>query len=94
ILYIAHHDHRLQNKRSGRSVLSYAASGAMGRYFYTANIYSNKFIAQKITYIHDNPVRAGLVEKPEEYVYSSAKAYAGDGCVLDVSVLTLPWITY
>ena len=58
------------------------------------NIYSNKFIAQKITYIHDNPVTAGLVEKPEEYIYLSAKAYAGESCILDVTVLTLPWITY
>ncbi len=27
-------------------------------------IYSDKFIFQKIGYIHDNPVRAGIVEKP------------------------------
>ena len=58
------------------------------------NIYSNKFISQKITYIHDNPVTAGLVEKSVEYVYSKAKAYAGESCILDVTVLTLPWITY
>jgi hypothetical protein len=31
-----------------------------------------------ITYIHDNPVRAGLVEKQEEHAYSNAKAYAGE----------------
>lgn len=58
------------------------------------HIYSNKFIAQKITYIHENPVRSGIVEKPEEYVYSSAKAYADESCILDITVLTLPWITY
>ena len=48
----------------------------------------------RTTYNHDNPVRAGLVEKPEEYVYSGAKAYAGDSFVLDVTDLTVPWITY
>ncbi len=40
---------------------------------HAAYIFSNKFIAQKSDYIHDNPVRAGIVEKPEEYLYSSAK---------------------
>ena len=39
-------------------------------------IYSNKFIDQKINYIHDNPVKAGIVEKPEDYLYSSARNYA------------------
>ena len=29
-------------------------------------IYSDKFIFQKINYIHDNPVRAGIVENPED----------------------------
>jgi putative transposase len=38
-------------------------------------LYSPKFILQKITYIHNNPVEAGIVEKPEHYLYSSAKDY-------------------
>ena len=37
--------------------------------------YSPRFTIQKLTYIHNNPVEAGLVEKPEDYIYSSAKAY-------------------
>jgi REP element-mobilizing transposase RayT len=32
------------------------------------------FFDQKLNYIHQNPVRAGWVEQPEEYIYSSAKA--------------------
>jgi REP element-mobilizing transposase RayT len=47
-------------------------------------IYSNKFIDQKINYIHDNPVRAGIVEHPEDYLYSSARNYAGLQGVLDI----------
>ena len=38
-------------------------------------IYSPKFVFQKLSYIHNNPVEAGLVEKPEHYLYSSAKDY-------------------
>jgi len=33
---------------------------------------------QKLEYIHYNPVRAGLCEKPEDYYYSSAKFYHDD----------------
>lgn len=40
-------------------------------------VWSNKVIAEKINYIHNNPVKAGLVFKPEDYVYSSAKDYSG-----------------
>ena len=38
-------------------------------------LYSPKFVFQKINYIHNNPVEAGIVEKPEHYLYSSAKDY-------------------
>ncbi len=30
---------------------------------------------QKMDYIHNNPVRAGLCKVPEEYKYSSAEHY-------------------
>ncbi len=35
------------------------------------------FFWQKLEYIHYNPVKAGLVFNPEDYVYSSATSYAG-----------------
>jgi putative transposase len=31
----------------------------------------------KINYVHENPVRAGWVDEIAEYVYSSARDYAG-----------------
>jgi len=37
--------------------------------------YSQHFTVQKIEYVHDNPVRAGIVDKAEEYIYSSARDY-------------------
>lgn len=43
-----------------------------------------KIIDQKINYIHDNPVKAGLVENPEDYLYSSARNYAGLASVLEI----------
>ena len=56
-------------------------------------LYGPKFIREKIDYLHNNPVRAGIVEKPEDYVYSSARYYAGLDCVLPVSDIELPWKT-
>jgi len=38
-------------------------------------LYSSSFIFQKMNYTHNNPVAAGIVERPEHYLYSSAKDY-------------------
>ena len=57
-------------------------------------LYSNNFIREKIEYIHDNPVRAGFVEKPEDYLYSSARNYASLEAPIDIPILVLPWYTY
>ena len=38
-------------------------------------VYSPSFAFQKLNYIHNNPVEAGIVDKPEEYLYSSARDY-------------------
>ncbi len=39
------------------------------------DLYSEKFFRQKLEYIHNNPVTAGLCALPEEYKYSSAAFY-------------------
>ena len=46
-------------------------------------LWSSKVIEEKINYIHNNPVEAGLVFKPEDYMYSSAIDYAGEKGLLD-----------
>jgi REP element-mobilizing transposase RayT len=38
-------------------------------------LFSHKFIDQKMDYIHNNPVEAGLVYEPQQYVLSSAVDY-------------------
>ncbi len=57
-------------------------------------IYSEKFIEQKLNYIHENPVRAGWVMHPEEYLYSSASNYINGVGVLNVEILYQRWKTY
>jgi len=43
----------------------------------------------KIEYIHNNPVRKGMLERPEQYLWSSAREYweIGKGIV----EITKPW---
>lgn len=35
-------------------------------------LYGNDFIQQKVEYIHNNPIRAGIVKNADDYIYSSA----------------------
>ena len=50
-------------------------------------IFSNKFFSQKINYIHENPVRAGIVSHAEDYLYSSAVDYAGGKGLIEICIL-------
>lgn len=42
---------------------------------------------QKLDYIHDNPVKAAIVEIPEHYIYSSAIDYAGLNGLLKIELI-------
>ena len=53
-------------------------------------IYSNSFMDQKIKYIHENPVRAGIVERAEDYIYSSARNYSGLEGLIEVEEIYVP----
>jgi REP element-mobilizing transposase RayT len=43
--------------------------------FWEQCIYTEKFLEQKLDYIHMNPVRGGLVENAADYPYSSYRNY-------------------
>lgn len=46
--------------------------------FWDELVYSPGKLRRKLNYIHRNPVRAGLVETPEDYPYSSYRNYVQD----------------
>lgn len=48
---------------------------------------TNFLLQQKLDYIHQNPVKAGFVNSPEAYTYSSAAAYAGGPGLLDIMLI-------
>jgi len=56
-------------------------------------IFSYTFFEQKLDYMHANPVRAGLIENAEEYIYSSAKNYAGEKGLVQIETIDRIWKT-
>ncbi len=56
---------------------------------------SEKFVHQKLNYIHMNPVIDKIVDSPELYMFSSVRNYNGlDSMVEDVVILPPKLITY
>ena len=57
--------------------------------YHAEHIFSNKFIRQKVNYIHWNPVKDKIVSEPENYFFSSARNYAELDSELEVIRLDL-----
>ena len=53
-------------------------------------IFSPKVISQKLTYLHNNPVEAGIVSLAEQYLYSSASNYCGQSGLIEIEILDVP----
>ena len=48
---------------------------------------SNEILQQRIDYIHNNPVEAGFVANPSDWIYSSAGDYEGKKGLVDIYFL-------
>ncbi len=48
---------------------------------------TNSVFEQKLNYIHNNPVKAGIVEKAECYLYSSARDYVGIKGLVEIELI-------
>jgi len=46
-----------------------------------------KILYQKLDYTHNNPVEAGIVERPEDYLYSSARDYCGFTGLIEINLV-------
>jgi REP element-mobilizing transposase RayT len=57
-------------------------------------IYTEKFFWTKLNYLHMNPVRAGIVAKASDFLYSSAPNYVGKEGIIDVYVASVPIIDF
>jgi REP element-mobilizing transposase RayT len=50
-------------------------------------LFDNEIMQQKLDYIHNNPVEAGFVDNPENWLWSSARDYAGIKGKLDIKMI-------
>jgi len=48
---------------------------------------TNEMIEQRLHYLHYNPVETGFVSSPQDYVYSSARDYAGEQGLLKIILI-------
>ncbi|TAE49168.1 MAG: transposase, partial [Bacteroidetes bacterium] len=76
-------------------MFSYFAAGKKNKQTYQVwqngnhpiELYSAEVIEQKLTYIHENAVRAGWVDAPEQWLYSSAAFYGGGKSFIPITPL-------
>jgi putative transposase len=66
-------EHATQVARRGRGELGLWETG-----FHPQALVARPLFDQKLAYLHANPVRKGLVRRPEDWWYSSAGWYAGE----------------
>lgn len=59
---------------------------------HSEEIFTLKFMWDKLNYIHLNPMRAGIVEKANHYLYSSTSNYAFGKGLIDVELAENPLI--
>ncbi len=64
---------RIAALRDGNGVTRFWQKGGA----YDRNIFSRDELHEKINYIHENPVRRGLVKFPTDWEWSSARAFKG-----------------
>jgi hypothetical protein len=50
-------------------------------------LFSNEMIDQRLDYIHQNPVKAGFVNRAEDFVYSSAANYCREKGMFDFDLI-------
>jgi putative transposase len=54
---------------------------------YDHNCRSTESVWEKVNYCHNNPVKRGLVSKPEDWIWSSYRYYAGyNNVVLNIDI--------
>ena len=77
-------------KFTGQALTGYVNTRFWQSGWHAEGIESERFLEQKVNYIHDNPCRKGLVRLPQDWRYSSA-AFWMDGESVDLPIASLDW---
>jgi putative transposase len=67
---------QLFKQLTGRELKATTAKQFWQRRYYDFNVSSHEKYMEKLQYIHRNPVKRGLVARPEDYRWSSFRHYA------------------
>src|ERR1700744_1206737 len=72
-------------QQTSRKLKPHGQSQFWQRRYYDFNIWSKEKPAEKLRYMHRNPVHRGLAEKPEDWPWSSFRHYAtGEDSVVEI----------
>ncbi|MHB1856832.1 MAG: REP-associated tyrosine transposase [Acidobacteriaceae bacterium] len=63
-------------QRYSKSIHDKAEKQFWQRRFYDFNVWTGAKHIEKLRYMHRNPIKRGLVEEPDEWAWSSFRAYA------------------
>jgi REP-associated tyrosine transposase len=66
---------RRRSQPSQASLFEHAPQHVWQKRFYDFNVWSARKRVEKLRYMHRNPVQRGLVESPEQWRWSSFRAY-------------------
>jgi len=82
---------RRRNSSAQRRVFDVPAEPFWQKRFYDFNVWSERKHKEKLRYMHRNPVKRGLVERPEQWKWSSFRAYCfGEPGIVKVN--TQEWL--
>ena len=71
-------------QKAGQSKSNIAKYQFWQHHNHPIELWSTAVIRQKLKYIHNNPVKSGFVESPEDWKYSSAANFSGKPAVLEI----------
>lgn len=74
-----------QNKRNSSFQFWYGPT--VRQHNHPIELSTNEMIDQRLHYIHNNPVEAGFIFKPEDWVWSSSRQYSGENGDIELSYL-------
>jgi putative transposase len=75
-IWVPHFSRPVREVGDGREEQSRSPNHIWQRRFYDFNVWSHHKEIEKLRYMHRNPVKRGLVEKPEDWPWSSYRSYA------------------
>lgn len=87
----------LQESRKGRMLRLFKKAGKANsnntyyqvwqQHNHPIELSNDQMVNQRLDYLHMNPVKAGFVEHPQDWLFSSAKNYAKSGGLLNLELV-------